>query len=463
MEPRIVQQDGLSWTQKTFGLEPCWTLEPAPSVIQQTIQSFWPSSTVKVGFLAQGAFNKIYEVSIDDDCFIMRVSLPVDPHYKTRSEVATMDWVRRITRLPVPEIITYESSPENPIGFEWILMTKMPGRPLGEVWRSLPFSGKSRLVRECAIQSACLFRHQLQGIGNIYGESSGVQYSLSTNKSPPSRGPVNTKISAPAKAQGSDGTSHLLGNKCPHAALPEVGRIVSMQFFWGSRIHRDIHRGPFRSSKDWMAARLMLSQLDCHSSLDKYSTGRPDSDEDEIEDATRTLQIIDQLNSLLPLMFPTSGDDFEPSVIFHDDLSKHNILVDDVGQLAGALDWECVSALPLWKACYYPSFLEEPPRHSEPDVERYHREANGEPSDLYFEHLWEYEATLLRGIFIDEMARLDPGWMEVFEKSQSKRDFDIAVQNCDNELVARHIDAWIRDITASQDNLRSLRDRIDED
>lgn len=49
--------------------------------------------------------------------------------------------------------------------------------------------------------------------------------------------------------------------------------------------------------------------------------------------------------------------------------------------------------------------------------------------------------------------------MEVFDKNEAKRDFDIAVQNCDNEFVARDINAWIGDITAGISN-RSLRDRI---
>ncbi|KAK9237465.1 hypothetical protein V1525DRAFT_432822 [Lipomyces kononenkoae] len=40
-------------------------------------------------------------------------------------------------------------------------------------------------------------------------------------------------------------------------------------------------------------------------------------------------------------------------------------------------------------------------------------------------------------MLIDEMKRLEPVWVEVFNTSQVQRDFDIAVQNCDNEHVAR--------------------------
>lgn len=75
-------------------------------------------------------------------------------------------------------------------------------------------------------------------------------------------------------------------------------------------------------------------------------------------------------------MFPTDDDDGpEPSMIFHHDLSRHNILVDNSGELTGVLDWECVSA---WKAYSYPSFLEEQPRRSEPVPESYEPEEDGE-------------------------------------------------------------------------------------
>lgn len=102
-----VQFPGLAWILKSFDIEPQWTMEPDPQVIEQTIQLLVPSSTVQVTFLAQGAFNKIYDVKINNEVFIMRVSLPVDPYYKTMSEVSTMDWISRMTNIPVPRVITY--------------------------------------------------------------------------------------------------------------------------------------------------------------------------------------------------------------------------------------------------------------------------------------------------------------------------------------------------------------------
>jgi hypothetical protein len=51
----------------------------------------------------------------------------------------------------------------------------------------------------------------------------------------------------------------------------------------------------------------------------------------------------------------------------------------------------------------------------------------------------DYETTLLRDIFIEELKTLDTECREVFDKIQHKRDFDIAVYYCDNEFLAKHI------------------------
>ncbi|KAJ5887322.1 hypothetical protein N7504_011369 [Penicillium tannophilum] len=446
METSEAQFWGLAWVQKTFNLEPQWTVEPSTKAIERTIQTLRPSSTIQVTFLAEGALNKLYDVKIDNEICVMRISLPVDPYYKTMSEVATLDWISRTTDIPVPRVITYQSSRESLIGFEWILMTKMSGKPLREVWRSLSFSAKASLVGEFTTYSSCLFRNQLQGIGNIYSAASAF-------------GDV---LLADATFPAGNSACH---NKSPLSNLPkgspQVDRIVSMQFFWGSHILQDVHRGPYGSSRDWILSRLSLTEKDCHSTLGNLPSSDLESDdEDEADDARRTLEIIGKLKCLLPSIFPLNGDVIEPSIMVHDDLSSQNILVYDSGELAAVLDWECVSALPLWIACYYPTFLQGRSRRLEPDLGRYKPEANGGPSDLYWEHLWDHERTLLRDMFIDKMKELEPGWVDVFNKSQRQRDFDTAVQNCDNGFVARHVCAWIDDLTTGVENPRSLCDRI---
>lgn len=54
-----------------------------------------------------------------------------------RSEVATVDWIRHVTNIPTPRIIAYNATRESEIGFEWILMTEVSGKPLADLWQYL--------------------------------------------------------------------------------------------------------------------------------------------------------------------------------------------------------------------------------------------------------------------------------------------------------------------------------------
>ena len=98
----------------------------------------------------------------------MRVALPVDPFYKTESEVATIEYVRKHSTMSVPRIISYTSSASNELGFEWILMEKLDGVPLNDVWDAMPFNSKVDLTVKFAG-----FMKQLQAckfplLGNLY-------------------------------------------------------------------------------------------------------------------------------------------------------------------------------------------------------------------------------------------------------------------------------------------------------
>ena len=58
---------------------------------------------------------------------VMRVALPVDPHRKTASEVATLQFVREQTDIPILKVIAHDASNENALGFEWLLLHLVHG------------------------------------------------------------------------------------------------------------------------------------------------------------------------------------------------------------------------------------------------------------------------------------------------------------------------------------------------
>lgn len=68
---------------------------------------------------------------------VLRVSGNHVPHIKTANEVAILSWIAQNTTIPVPELVSHDSTANNRIGHEYTLLTHVPGVILSDVWQSL--------------------------------------------------------------------------------------------------------------------------------------------------------------------------------------------------------------------------------------------------------------------------------------------------------------------------------------
>ncbi|KAL1977317.1 hypothetical protein VTN31DRAFT_176 [Thermomyces dupontii] len=88
--------------------------------------------------LLEGLYNKVFSLRMEDGREILaRIPNPnAGPsRYVVASEVATLDFLRNILEIPVPEVIDWSISSEqpNPVGAEYILMEKVKGLQLSQV------------------------------------------------------------------------------------------------------------------------------------------------------------------------------------------------------------------------------------------------------------------------------------------------------------------------------------------
>jgi Ser/Thr protein kinase RdoA (MazF antagonist) len=418
-------QDGLEWVTTSFGLKPRWTKEPnieAMSKIARIHLGHHEDVPMDVAFYAQGAFNKLYKISAAGSVCLMRVSLPVYPRLKTQSEVATINFVRRETDMPVPRIIAFDSESQNELGFEWIMMEMMPGVPLRKRWRKMTWKPKETIVRQLVHYQAQLFSKTFPNTGNLC----------------------------------------LLGNGNVNS---DLGPIVSLMFFWGNHLTHSVARGPFKNSQEWLQARLQFALADQQHIL---STS---DDEDDIEDAEFAKDLAEEIEKELPNVFPPEADGDYCNIIFHDDLSMQNILVDEEGKLTAIVDWECVSAVPLWRACQIPQLLEGRSRDEEPTRDQYMTASDGEEEEadadaldnegvnqLFWEHRMDYEQTQLRKVFMDEMKIVCPDWLAMMKSSTLKADMEKAVHNCDNSWAFKLVKRWFT--AYKEGNLESLTEKM---
>lgn len=425
----LPSQDGLAYDESGLDIVPLWTREPSLPAIENVCRlrlQIDSNESLNVSFHAEGAFNKLYLVKGSDDrSWLMRVSLPVCPHHKTRSEVATMKWVRENTDIPVPKVFDFDDSNANDIGFEWILMELMPGVTAYSRWRWLPMAQKVALTERIAECQAQLFRHRFpdacfRGIGNLH--------------------PV-------------------VGDQ----STPEPGQMVTSELFMGNRIKYDVPRGPFRSSHDWLKSYLEIISRDCE------NISASTKDEDEKEEADDISGVARRLLGLLPKIFPSIQDPAERTVIFHHDMDLANILIDDQANLTAILDWECVSALPVWRSTRVPKFLWGRTREEEPVRESYADEtppasptsSKGKIADddeldnegkdsLYWMHLMDYDQTQLRKVYHDKMRSLWPDWELEIAESKLKFEFLDAVTMLPIGLFLGRIAKWLDKLEAGE-------------
>jgi hypothetical protein len=133
------QSKGVKWTRGgQHGYYFCsWVTEPDLLHIETRMKDIYsrigfPAERIAIEFLAQGSYDKTYVVKSyvagePGVRRLLRVAKALYPWYKTESEVATILYLRGNPRIPVPAVHAFESSPNNLIGYEWILMELMPG------------------------------------------------------------------------------------------------------------------------------------------------------------------------------------------------------------------------------------------------------------------------------------------------------------------------------------------------
>ncbi|KAE8415350.1 hypothetical protein BDV36DRAFT_298207 [Aspergillus pseudocaelatus] len=119
-----------------------------------------------------------------------------------------------------------------------------------------------------------------------------------------------------------------------------IGRVVSPWFF------RD--------------KRLYLSAIERIKHLSPLPTDDFYSETDEVlaEEQGDVLDTCYSLEELLPYIFLPPGGQYEAKLLYHDDLSASNIMMNSVSyRVTGIVDWESVSIHPAWEATEYPFFL----------------------------------------------------------------------------------------------------------
>ncbi|KZV98634.1 hypothetical protein EXIGLDRAFT_727361 [Exidia glandulosa HHB12029] len=363
-------------------------------IMREIVEDKTGSSVRTIKFLSSGTFHKAFLLRLEDEReLVFRIARRHMPRLKTESEVATLNYIRLHTSIPVPFVHHYDANPLNRMGGEYILMSKAPGIPLSKHYYHLSGDALRKLLRNVAELLIPLFAHRFPKTGSLYMNRPLKYYQTRT----------------------------------PTQSLPDpqkdeffVGPIVSWSFFGGGRgENHAIDRGPWSSTKAYLTSaterEIATVQAECDgttahhrphlppedyeydSSTDvsdnedehwrtarwaRGAGGLSDSDSEPGELAYRdyrrtqrssflvahAMQRVEtvrkEMKRFLDVMqslgaFPSDGGKDEFSLDMHD-ISLENIFVDeeDHSKVTCVIDWESTTVRPLWFCAHIPSFLE---------------------------------------------------------------------------------------------------------
>lgn len=350
--------DRLRWTEG-HDSTPIWPSEPDLEIIRQTalsviidggVEEKRKDDLIAVDFLADGARHKIYQVTNPSwtASYLLRVAVPLDARLKMESEMATMEFVRRRTKIPVPKPVAWSSSASNPLGFEWCLLENAPGVELRQVWRKMPWEGKLRVVDQLAGIMSQLWSdvNKFDEIGSLYFDDSK-----------PREGGVTQPFTTASEFSAS--------GFC-------IGTSVDPAFFSGRRRYIKSDRGPFESSSAWVTALLevewevlktakilLSSKSDMSDALkeedwDHVMQEEIGLDQDDLKDFDEIENAYHSYKNLLPGVFV--GQD--PFSLYHEDLRSANIIINpSTYDITGVIDWEQATTIPDWYGIDYPACL----------------------------------------------------------------------------------------------------------
>ncbi|MCJ1300282.1 hypothetical protein MMC08_003078 [Hypocenomyce scalaris] len=433
-----VQKRVMRWRCRPFSLDtdPVWIVEPDLKLIKEVAQTHLElcglsGDAITIEFFAEGAYHKLYTINttsthtgLPKQC-IFRVAIPEHPWYKIESEVATTEFVRHTTSIPVPIIYAYDSSTDNKLGLEWMLVEKISGIPIEDTWSDMSYDAQVSLTKQLAQWFHQLSLHTFDEMGSIYMQFTKSEMTF------------------------------------------YVGAMIDYNLFQGGRLAYNIHRGPFDCMEDYYDSILDAQQQEFNDIV-YHASSRPcgveandepddvvvgeDKWRDKLEDdpdhkyfgrygerigfsefdLEHIPKAIKALRDNLPVLVIEPYPDSFFTMLSHPDLSFSNILMDASGNIKALIDWEGIVLQPPQFLTQYPLCLKS----------KETKHVDGMSEELLRINLNAITLTKLRKVFRAELEVLESPYLQVFEE-ESEYEQELHERVWNRTLHRTRVPNWV--------------------
>ncbi|OGM47467.1 hypothetical protein ABOM_002621 [Aspergillus bombycis] len=289
----------------------------------------------------EGNFNKAFLLTMDDGHEVVaKVPCPNagPPSLTTASEVATLNFLRSRTSIPVPEVFAWNSDPTNSVGAEYIIMEKFPGVALGRKWDGMNMPERYEIISQIIRMETELRKMVLPAYGSLYLRDSlrSLPRDFQYHPLPADLDPDGLFCVGPSchrnEWRGISGTSDEKQYTGP----------------WSSLLNFAL------SNPQRALAHIASSRVEVQEHLNRF--GRAQSMDEYISLLHKMIETLPILSSNPEVL------EVSPPVLWHTDLHLHNILVapDNPTTIQGIIDWQSTQSAPLFTQARFPEFLRPP-------------------------------------------------------------------------------------------------------